>query len=82
MSKQDEMRYDRRTVRDWVHKALAGEVAITDFQRSFVWPNDKAANYIKAIIDGKPVGLYLILETADPPPICTAGLQQDGYTSR
>ena len=67
MSKQDEVRYDRRTVRDWVRKAFAGEIAITDFQRSFVWPNDKMANYIKAIIDGKPVGLYLILETDDPP---------------
>ena len=67
MSKQDEMRYDCRRVRDWVRKALAGKVAITDFQRSFVWPSDKAANYIRAIIDGKPVGLYLILEMADPP---------------
>ncbi len=67
MSKQNEVRYDRRTVRDWVRKALAGEVAITDFQRSFVWRSDKAANYLKAIIEGKPVGLYLILEMASPP---------------
>lgn len=43
----------------------AGEVAITDFQRSFVWQNDKVAKYIKAIFDGKPVGLFLILEAAD-----------------
>ena len=66
MSKHDEVQYDRRTVREWVSKATAGEVAITDFQRSFVWPSEKAANYIKAILDGKPVGLYLILEMAEP----------------
>ena len=85
MSKQDGVRYDRRTVREWVRKAISGEVAITDFQRSFVWPSDKATNYIKAIIDGKPVGLYLILEMAEPPqfaprafnrmdtPLCNVG---------
>lgn len=66
MSK-DEVRYERRTVREWVRKAQCGEIAITDFQRSFVWGNDKTANYVKAIFDGKPVGLYLILEKGNPP---------------
>ena len=37
MSQQDEIRYDRRTVKKWVQKAQKGEVALTDFQRSFVW---------------------------------------------
>ena len=66
MSK-DEVRYERRTVREWLRKARRGEIAITDFQRSFVWGNDKTANYINAIFDGKPVGLYLILEKGNPP---------------
>ena len=61
------VRYDRRTVGDWVRKARKGEIALTDFQRSYVWPSDKAEKYIKAIIDGKPVGVFLILEKADEP---------------
>ena len=67
MSQKDEISYDRRTVKKWVQKAQKGEVALTDFQRSFVWSGDKTANYIKAIFSGKPVGLYLILQKADPP---------------
>lgn len=67
MNKENEVDYDDRTLKDWVRRAFAGKIAITDFQRSFVWRNDKAANYIKAIIEGKPVGLYLILKKNIPP---------------
>lgn len=67
MSNKNEVRYDRRTVKDWVSKALEGAIAITDFQRSFVWTSEKTAKYLKAIIQGKPVGLYLILQVANPP---------------
>ena len=67
MSNKKEVRYESRTVRDWIQAALDGTIAITDFQRSFVWRSDKAENYIKAIMEGKPVGLYLILETASTP---------------
>ena len=67
MAQQDTARYDRRTVSDWVEAAWAGDVAITDFQRSFVWDSGKATDYIKAILMGKPVGLYLILTSSRKP---------------
>ena len=61
------MRYDRKSVQQWVEKAWAGEVTLADFQRSFVWDSGKATEYIKAILMGKPVGLFLILASADQP---------------
>ena len=42
-------------------------MTITDFQRSFVWDSGKATEYIKAILMGKPVGLYLILASSEEP---------------
>ena len=73
------VRYDRRTVSEWVEAAWAGKVAITDFQRSFVWDPGKATEYIKAILMGKPVGLYLILSVVERTAIRTTGIQQHGY---
>ena len=67
MNTHSEVQYNQRTVKEWVRRAMDGEMALTDFQRSYVWTNDKAAKYIKAIIDDKPVGLYLILAKGDPP---------------
>jgi len=67
MSTHNEVQYNQRTVKEWVRRAMDGEIALTDFQRSHVWTNDKSAKYIKAILDDKPVGLYLILAKDDPP---------------
>ena len=67
MAQQEAVRYDRRTVSEWVEKAWTGKVTITDFQRSFVWDSGKATEYIKAILMGKPVGLYLILASSKEP---------------
>ena len=67
MAQQEEAAYDRRSVSTWVDAAQAGEVTITDFQRSFVWDSGKATAYIKAILMGKPVGLYLILKASKKP---------------
>ena len=67
MAQQEAVRYDRRTVSEWVETAWTGEVTITDFQRSFVWDSGKATEYIKAILMGKPVGLYLILASSKDP---------------
>ena len=66
MAEQEQVRYERRTVDDWVRRASAGRVAITDFQRSFVWDGGRAAGYIEAIFRGKPVGLFLILTKSKP----------------
>lgn len=67
MAQQEAARYERRTVSKWVEAAWAGDVTITDFQRSFVWDSGKATEYIKAILMGKPVGLYLILASSEEP---------------
>ena len=67
MAQQEVARYDRRTVSEWVEAAWTGQITITDFQRSFVWDSGKATEYIKAILMGKPVGLYLILKSSDEP---------------
>lgn len=67
MAQQEPVRYERRTLSDWVEAARKGHVAIADFQRSFVWDSGKGADYIKAILMGKPVGLYLILASSDEP---------------
>ena len=64
---QEEVRYARRNVDDWLRRAYEGRVAITDFQRSFVWDAGRAAAYVEAILRDKPVGLYLILATSEPP---------------
>ena len=63
----ESVRYDRRTVRKWVEFASNGEMALAEFQRSFVWDVGRATDYIEAILKGKPVGLYLILATSEEP---------------
>ncbi len=66
MPQTEPVSYERRTVDDWVRRAEAGRVAITDFQRSFVWDGGRAAGYIEAIFRGKPTGLFLTLATSQP----------------
>ena len=67
MGQQNEVSYDDRTVDEWVKRARDGRMAVADFQRSFVWPVKKAARYISAILRGRPVGIYLILDSAASP---------------
>lgn len=68
MTQQDDVRYEPRTVREWVEFAMGGRVGNADFQRSFVWDSERARKYVKAILDGKPVGLYLILSASQDKP--------------
>lgn len=67
MGQRKEVRYDDRTVDDWVKRACDGRIAVADFQRSFVWPVKKAERYVSAILRGRPVGIYLILDSATSP---------------
>ena len=67
MALQSETRYGSRTVDEWVNWARDGRVAVADFQRSFVWPAKKVARYINAILRGRPVGFFLILNAAPSP---------------
>lgn len=66
-SEQSEASFEQRTVDGWVKRARDGRIAVADFQRSFVWPAKKAARYIYAILRGRPVGVYLILNSSEPP---------------
>ncbi len=67
MGQESEANFGHRTVDDWVKGAWTGQLAVADFQRSFVWPPKKAARYIEAILRGRPVGMYLILDSAPSP---------------
>ena len=67
MGQQKETRYNDRTVDEWVNRARDGRVAVADFQRSFVWPVKRASRYINAILRGRPVGFFLILDAAPSP---------------
>ena len=67
MGLQSETSYDNRTVDEWVNRARDGRVAVADFQRSFVWPAKKIGRYITAILRGRPVGFFLILDAAPSP---------------
>ncbi len=67
MGQQSETSFEPRTVDKWIKRARDGRIAVADFQRSFVWPPEKAARYIYAILRGRPVGVYLILNSAEPP---------------
>ena len=73
MGQQSETRYDDRTVDEWVKRARDGRAAVADFQRSFVWPPKKAGRYINAILRGRPVGFYLILDASPSPQFSPRG---------
>ena len=73
MGQQNEVRYDSRTVDEWIKRARDGRVAVADFQRSFVWPAKKAARYVNAILRGRPVGMFLILDSAPLSPQFSPG---------
>lgn len=67
MGQQREATFEPRTVEEWIDRARKGQTALADFQRSFVWPAKQAAGYINAILRGRPVGVYLILDSAASP---------------
>ena len=67
MAQENDVHYYPRTVDEWTRKAWAGKVTLADFQRSFVWDSGRVTGYIKSILMGKPVGLYLILKTSEKP---------------
>ncbi len=60
-------RYERRKIRDWLIMAENGEIALPTFQRSYVWGNQRIADYLKALFENRPTGIFLILETNGSP---------------
>lgn len=56
-----------RSVRDWITSARKDELSLPTFQRSYVWRNPRIVDYLKALFERRPTGVFLILPTTDPP---------------
>ena len=55
-------RYEVRKVREWLVMADTGAIALPNFQRSYVWPNQRIADYLVALFENRPTGIFLILQ--------------------
>lgn len=58
--------YDNRTVKEWLTMAGRGEVVLPNFQRSFVWKPQQTSEYIRALLESRPTGIFLILKATHP----------------
>ena len=45
-----------------------GSIALPSFQRSYVWGTQRIADYLKALFENRPTGIFLILETNNSEP--------------
>ena len=60
----DPARYHERKVEKWLYMAEQGDLALPTFQRSYVWTSKEAiANYLRALFQNRPTGLFLTLIT-------------------
>ena len=57
-------RYEDRSIHDWLKMADNGRIALPSFQRSYVWDNGRIIDYLMALFENKPTGIFLILETS------------------
>ena len=73
--------YDSRSVKDWLAMATRGDVLLPNFQRSFVWKPRQTADYVLALLERRPTGIFLILEAEDPLPFKCRLLQGTGGAS-
>ena len=64
MSITELAKYEVRNVRDWLIMADRGAIALPTFQRSYVWQNQRIADYIKALFENRPTGIFLTLQVA------------------
>ena len=53
--------YGSYSVKEWLEKADMGEVALPTYQRSYVWKNQRIADYLKALFENRPTGIFLVL---------------------
>ena len=65
MHKPESERYLHRNVEEWLNRARDGAIALPTFQRSYVWDNDRTAQYLRALFQDRPTGTFLVLK-ADP----------------
>ncbi len=55
-------KYEARNIRDWLVMADTGAIALPNFQRSYVWQNQRIADYLVALFEDRPTGIFLILQ--------------------
>ena len=56
-------RYEDRSIHDWIIMADNGSIALPSFQRSYAWDNQRITDYLMALFENRPTGMFLILET-------------------
>ena len=61
-------RYEDRSILNWLKMADNGSIALPNFQRSYVWENQRIADYLMALFENRPTGIFLILETKNSGP--------------
>lgn len=68
--------YTQRSVLEWLQLADTGVVALPTFQRSYVWKPDRVAEYLCALFENRPTGIFLTLETLGNLPFDARRLNQ------
>ena len=58
--------YQARRVGEWLDRLASDKIALPEFQRSYVWKRSRVAKYLTALLSGRPTGVFLVLEKADP----------------
>ena len=72
----DPARYEQRSVEEWLRMAERGKLALPTFQRSYVWNNKESiANYLRALFQNRPTGLFLTLKTENDPQFSSRTLK-------
>ena len=57
-----------REIQDWLALAESGALALPSFQRSYVWKRPRLiADYLLAVLQNRPTGVFLLLETDGEP---------------
>ena len=66
MAEESAPEYKSRTVGAWLDMAERGELALPTFQRSYVWRSRQfIQDYVEAVFQNRPTGLFLIVKTSD-----------------
>ncbi len=66
MPRSKPARYEHRQIHEWLKMADEGRIALPSFQRSYVWEKQRIADYLKALFENRPTGIFLTLESQDP----------------
>ena len=54
--------YNSRSPHEWLSGVDSGKFVLPNFQRSLVWDNSRTADYLNALIENRPTGLFLTLK--------------------